>query len=104
MTILCLTGNIRAHLSLRGNKSRMKLHTWLRENGRNATWLASETGLSVSYVSRLIERDGVAEKSPSMETCAKIAEATGGKVSANDFVPAMRKRNPKKRESAAAAA
>ncbi len=66
----------------------MKLHVWLAENNRNPTWLAKKTGLSVSYVSRLIERDGAAEKLPSMETCAKISEATNGAVTANDFVPA----------------
>ena len=73
----------------------MKLHTWLVENDKTATWLADETGLSVSYVSRLIERDGVAEKrTPSMLTCAKISMATGGAVTANDF---MSEPKPKKR-------
>jgi hypothetical protein len=85
----------------------MKLHTWLAENGKSVTWLAQQTSLSVSYVSRLVERDGVAEKTPSMETCAKIAQATDGRVTANDFVPAgkmrSRKRIPKKRETRGAA-
>ena len=73
----------------------MKLHTWLAVNDKTATWLADQTGLSVSYVSRLIERDGVAEKrTPSMETCAKISLATGGSVTANDF---MSEPKPKKR-------
>lgn len=85
----------------------MKLHTWLAANNRNVTWLAQKTGLSVSYVSRLVERDGVAEKTPSMETCAKIALATDGAVTANDFVPVgrvkPRKRISRKREPRAAA-
>jgi hypothetical protein len=72
----------------------MKLHTWLAENDRTATWLAEKTGLSVSYVSRLIERDGVAEKTPSMETCTKISTATNGAVTANDF---MSERKPRRR-------
>lgn len=75
----------------------MKLHLWLAENKRTPTWLAKKTGLSVSYVSRLIERDGVAEKSPSMETCAKIFKATGGAVTANDFVPASKPRRRRAR-------
>lgn len=84
----------------------MKLHTWLTENGRTVTWLAEKTGLSVPYVSRLIERDGVAERSPSMETCAKIGMATGWAVTANDFVSKVRKqvrrRKPTRAESCAA--
>jgi hypothetical protein len=74
----------------------MKLHTWLEKNARTATWLADKTGLSVSHVSRLIERKGVAEKSPSMETCVKISDATGGEVTANDFMDAK----PRKKATA----
>lgn len=65
----------------------MKLHDWLAQNDKTATWLAEQTGLSVSYVYRLAGRDGVPERSPSMDTCAKIAEATGGEVTAIDFMP-----------------
>ena len=72
----------------------MKLHTWLKVNDKTATWLAEQTGLSVSYISRLLEKDGAAEKrTPSMETCAKISRATDGKVTANDF---MSEPKPKK--------
>lgn len=70
----------------------MKLHDWLRQNGKTATWLAERTGLHASYVYRLVERDGVAERSPSIETCAKIQEATGGAVTAIDFMPGREKR------------
>ena len=72
----------------------MKLHTWLDDNRRTASWLAAKTGLSVSYVSRLASK-GELERSPSMEACAKISEATGGQVTANDFMP----EGPKKRQS-----
>ena len=64
----------------------MKLHTWLAKNGKTATWLARETGLSPSHVSRLI----TAEKSPSLEACEKIAAATGGGVTADDFMRSRR--------------
>lgn len=70
----------------------MKLGAWLEQNGRTATWLADKTGLSVSHVSRLIERNGVTEKKPSMEACAKISEATNGEVTANDFMPPSSKK------------
>jgi DNA-binding transcriptional regulator YdaS (Cro superfamily) len=65
----------------------MKLHDWLTQNDKTATWLAEQTGLHVSYVCRLAGREGVAERTPSIETCAKISEATGGAVTATDFMP-----------------
>jgi DNA-binding transcriptional regulator YdaS (Cro superfamily) len=77
----------------------MKLHEWLATNGKTATWLAEQTGLSVSHVSRLIERDGVAEKSPSMEACAAISQATGGEVTANDFMPEPKPKGRRARPS-----
>lgn len=80
----------------------MKLHTWLAENDKTATWLAEQTGLSVSYVSRLIERGGTAEKSPSMDTCAKISDATNGEVTANDFMPSPKKKRGDPRGAVAA--
>lgn len=82
----------------------MKLHEWLADSGKTATWLAEKTGISVSHISRLIERDGVAEKRPSMEACAAISEATGGQVTANDFMPEPPKRKrPSQREVSRAA-
>ena len=82
----------------------MKLGAWLEQNGRTATWLADKTGISVSHVCRLIERNGVTEKMPSMEACAKISEATDGEVTANDFMPvtASKKRNRRDRVRVAA--
>jgi transcriptional regulator with XRE-family HTH domain len=65
---------------------RMKLHTWLAENGKTATWLAEQTGLSVSQISRLVQRGGTEKRRPSLETCEKISAATGGEVTANDFM------------------
>ena len=70
----------------------MKLHDWLKKHGKTATWLAEQTGLNASYVYRLVEKNGVAERSPSIETCAKIQEATGGAVTATDFMPVVGKR------------
>lgn len=65
----------------------MKLGPWLEKKGKTVTWLADRTGLSISHLSRLIERNGKAEKKPSMEAAARIAEATDGQVTANDFMP-----------------
>ena len=69
----------------------MKLGAWLVKNDKTVTWLADQTGMSISHLSRLIERNGKAEKKPSMEAAALIAEATGGEVTANDFMPAPQK-------------
>ena len=80
----------------------MKLHLWLQENQKTATWLAGQTGLSVSHISRLLERNGAAEKYPSLEAAAKIALATGGAVTANDFTPPVRKKKSDNSEFAAA--
>jgi hypothetical protein len=65
----------------------MKLHDWLEKECKTATWLADKTGLHVSYIYRLVGRDGVAERSPSIDTCAKIAAATEGEVTVLDFMP-----------------
>ena len=77
----------------------MKLHDWLAEHDKTAAWLAERTGLSASYLSRLIE----GERSPSIETCAKIAEATGGAVTANDYMPEPKRKRPSTRAVARAA-
>lgn len=63
----------------------MKLGEWLYLNGKTQEWLGEETRLSQSYVSRLIN----GERSPPIETCARIFEATGGDVTANDFMGAV---------------
>lgn len=85
--------------------SRMKLHTWLDEHGKTAAWLAERTGLSASYLSRLIGRNGVAARSPSIETCVKIEEATAGEVTASDFMPERKRKRvrPSGREVSRAA-
>lgn len=79
----------------------MKLHTWLSENNKSAAWLAQETGLSAPYVSRLI----AAERTPSIDTCAKIAAATGGQVTVLDFMPEPepKRKRPNQRAVARAA-
>ena len=61
----------------------MKLDAWLRENNKSAAWLAQEIGLSAPYVWRLV----AGERTPSIETCAKIAVATENAVTVVDFMP-----------------
>lgn len=80
----------------------MKLHVWLEKNKRTASWLAGETGLSVTLISRIMERSGVAKRSPSMETCAKISAATNGEVTADDFMPLSAPRKGKNPDCVAA--
>ena len=81
----------------------MKLHDWLEQNDKTATWLAEQTGLNASYIYRLVERDGVAERSPSIDTCVKIAKATGGEVTATDFMPDPKRKRHSQREASRAA-
>lgn len=81
----------------------MKLQAWLSENNKSAAWLAQETELSAPYICRLI----AGERTPSIDTCAKIAAATGGQVTVLDFMPEpepKRKRaRPSQREVSRAA-
>jgi transcriptional regulator with XRE-family HTH domain len=81
----------------------MKLHDWLKKHGKTATWLAEQTGLNASYVYRLVEKNGVAERSPSIETCVKIAKATDGEVTVVDFLPEPKPTHPSTREVSRAA-
>lgn len=83
----------------------MKLYDWLAQNGKTATWLAEQTGLSVSYAYRLAGRDGVPERRPSIDTCVKIAAATGGAVTVIDFIPEPepKRKRPSPREVSRAA-
>jgi hypothetical protein len=81
----------------------MKLHDWLAQNGKTATWLSEQTGLSVSYAYRLAGRDGVPERSPSFETCVKISKATDGAVTVIDFMPEPKRKRPSQRAVARAA-
>lgn len=60
----------------------MKLTLWLKDSGISARELASRVETTEATISRL--KNGHAL--PSMELAGKIAEATGGAVTANDFL------------------
>jgi phosphopantothenoylcysteine decarboxylase/phosphopantothenate--cysteine ligase len=60
----------------------MKLADWLKQKGNSARKLAAHAGTTEATISRL--RHGRAL--PSLELARRIAEATGGAVTANDFV------------------
>lgn len=62
----------------------MKLASYLSEAGLTDQAFADQIGKSQSAVNRL--RRG--ETRPDWETLAKIAQATNGAVTANDFMPA----------------
>lgn len=59
----------------------MTLSEYMKLNGLTATALATETGLAVSTITRLVR----GERRPEWDTLAKITAATGGKVQPNDF-------------------
>jgi phosphopantothenoylcysteine decarboxylase/phosphopantothenate--cysteine ligase len=60
----------------------MKLSPWLKFNGISARELAGRVGATEATISRI--RNGRAQ--PSMELAQRIADATGGAVTANDFL------------------
>ncbi|MGL5734314.1 MAG: helix-turn-helix domain-containing protein [Beijerinckiaceae bacterium] len=59
----------------------MTLADYLAQPGKTATDIARECGVSVSTITR-----AAAGGSPSLQLMRKIAAATGGKVTANDFM------------------
>lgn len=59
------------------------LRTWRKAKNISLESMASTLGVSAGSLSR-IERG---EQWPSRETFAKVADATNGEVTANDFLP-----------------
>ncbi len=62
----------------------MKLSHYLDEKSLNASAFAAVVGVEPSTVTRLLR----GERAPSLALAARIREATGGKVTADDFLPA----------------
>jgi len=60
----------------------MKLSHWLKKTGTSARELASRAGTTEATISRL--RHGRAK--PSLDLAQRLADATGGAVTANDFL------------------
>jgi len=60
----------------------MRLSEWLKENGKTQDWLANEVGVTQGRISQL-SREGA----KSLDVIAKIKQATGGAVTADDFLP-----------------
>ncbi|UYW25716.1 helix-turn-helix transcriptional regulator [Methylorubrum extorquens] len=61
----------------------MTLADWLRQNGKTATWLASQVGRDPSFITRVKNGDAM----PSIEVAAAIQRVTGGAVTAIDYIP-----------------
>lgn len=65
----------------------MKLGDWLRENHMTHEDFAAKVDVDHSTISRIIPRPGKKQtRKPSFELVSKIAKATDGQVTANDFV------------------
>lgn len=60
----------------------MKLETYLSENGIKPTAFATEIGVAPSTITRLLR----GERSPRLELMQAIKRATGGAVTADDFM------------------
>jgi transcriptional regulator with XRE-family HTH domain len=62
----------------------MRLAHWIKQNGITASEFAGRVGVDKATVSRWL---GESEATmPRRETLARIAEVTGGQVTANDFM------------------
>ena len=55
-------------------------------------WLANETGLSVSAITKLVYN----ERSPSLMTAVVIVEATKGEISLDDFIEQAKEKEKEK--------
>ena len=65
----------------------MKLGDWLREKHMTHESFALLVGCGTSHITRLIPRRGKKQvRKPSFALAKKISEATGGQVTANDWV------------------
>jgi transcriptional regulator with XRE-family HTH domain len=65
----------------------MKLAAWLKKEGKTGTDLASLIGCDDATINRLIPKAGKKQtRRPSLDLAAKISTATGGEVTANDFM------------------
>ena len=63
----------------------MRLAHWIKQNGITASEFAGRVGVDKATVSRWL---GESEATmPRRETLARIAEVTGGQVTANDVMP-----------------
>lgn len=61
----------------------MNLADYLREAGLTSSQFAEVVGVPPSTITRIVRGD----RTPRIETAAKIALATNGAVTANDFLP-----------------
>jgi hypothetical protein len=65
----------------------MRLEAWLTEQQKTPTELANELRVDVSTITRLIPEAGKKQiRRPGWDLIAKIKAATGGKVTADDFM------------------
>lgn len=65
----------------------MQLVKWMKAAGLTCEEMAQKVGCATSTISRLIPKSGKKQmRLPSLELAARIAAATSGQVTANDFV------------------
>jgi hypothetical protein len=60
------------------------LHAYLKDSGIAVAALAARAGTTRQTLHRIMRR----ERAPSMALVSRLVDATGGKVAANDFLPA----------------
>lgn len=66
----------------------MKLGDWIKKAGLTHEEMAERVGCDTSTITRLIPRAGKSQmRQPSFHLVARIKDATGGEVTANDFLP-----------------
>lgn len=65
----------------------MKLKDWLRSNKVSQADFAQTVEVDQATISRLIPEEGKRQRrSPSLDLVARIERATGGEVTARDFI------------------
>ena len=65
----------------------MKLSDWLKKEGKTGADLAGAIGCDDTTINRLIPKPGkLQRRKPSIDLAEKIARATNGEVTANDFM------------------
>lgn len=73
----------------------MKLADWLKENGMTGSDLARKIGRDDATINRLIPKPGKKQvRGPGKRLMKQLLVATGGEVTANDFMDVIPTREP----------
>lgn len=66
----------------------MTLNQWLQSEGKSREWLAAQLGVDLSSVCRYL----TGARTPRWATIVRIRELSGGRVTADSFIPSANDR------------